>query len=91
MQLKANNTHGGDRRIDHITLIDTGEFYRSFKVSLSPDYDLLITSQPQKEDTNLIEQFGEDIIGLTDESLDKLRSMIRFIALNYVRRTLDIQ
>ena len=89
IQLKLTNTYGGDTRVDHITLRDTGEFYDSFKISLTPNYDLLITSQPQKDETNLLREFGEDIIGLTEESLNKIQSMVKFIAQNYVKQAIQ--
>ena len=76
---------GNSTRIDHITLKDTGAFYESIKVKLQRD-GLKIESEPQKEDTNLLEQFGEEILFLTPENfddfqknflLDDLRTSIR--------------
>ena len=60
---------GRDTRIDHITLRDTGEFHESVKVKLTSK-GILIDSQPQKEDTNLIDEFGEEILFVNDENLD---------------------
>jgi len=60
----------------HYTLFDTGEFYRSmFIVVLSDSF--VIDADPIKidengEKTNLFEEYGEGIIGLTDESKQKL-------------------
>lgn len=69
------------QRLDHITLKDTGEFYESFDVVPSLK-GFEITADPQKEDTNLIEAYGKDILGLTDESIKEL---IEFIAPYYSR------
>lgn len=77
------------QRTDHITLNDTGAFYSSFKVSLTSDYELLITSQPIKDNTNLLKEYGADIIGLTEDSLVRIRLMVKFIALNYIKRTIQ--
>lgn len=60
---------GRSTRIDHITLRDTGAFHKSVKVKLQSD-GLKIESEPQKEDTNLIDEFGEEILFLTPENLD---------------------
>ena len=76
---------GRDTRIDHITLRDTGAFHKSIKVKLQRD-GLKIESEPQKEDANLLEKFGEAILFLTPENfddfqknflLDDLRASIR--------------
>ena len=54
---------GGD-----IFLFDTGEFYESFKLIVKRTF-IEIEADPQKDDTNLLDDFGEDIVGLTDDSL----------------------
>jgi hypothetical protein len=54
---------------DRITLFDTGEFYQSFELIAKDGDDFFtIDADPEKEDSNLFEDFGEDIVGLTDES-----------------------
>lgn len=55
-----------NQRFDHITLKDTGDFYRSYKLSAKG----LITADPQKDDTNLVREFGADILTLSDEGMD---------------------
>ena len=55
----------------HITLFDTGEFYSTFVIIPGKDF-FEIDANPIREDTNLFEDFGEDIIGLNDESLQIL-------------------
>jgi len=72
-QLKSSGT--GDKKIDHITLKDTGEFYKSFRVKPSKK-GFKITANPNKDDTNLFTEFGVDIVGLTKESVFKLLDFI---------------
>lgn len=60
---------GRSTRIDHITLKDTGDFYKSVKVKLTRQ-GINIDSQPQKEDTNLIDEFGQAILFVNDENLN---------------------
>lgn len=59
------------QRTDHITLKDTGDFYASFTITIGEDA-FYIDANPVKDDTNLFTEWGEDIIGLTDESRDVL-------------------
>jgi len=66
---------GRDNRSDHITLKDTGEFYESIKVTLS-SRGVEISSRPQKDDTNLIDEFGEEILFLNEENLEAFRQDI---------------
>jgi len=61
---------------DRITLFDSGEFYNSFYIKVSGN-EIEILSDPIKDDgTNLLREFGEDILGLTEEDQDKLSEMI---------------
>jgi len=55
-------------RYDHITLKDTGEFYKSFRIIFTGDA-LQIVANPIKDDTNLFKEFGIDIVGLTEDSM----------------------
>jgi hypothetical protein len=64
---KAVKRIKGDR-IDHITLLDTEEFYKSFAIKVQ-NGGFLIIADGQKEDTNLLERYGKEILGLTDENL----------------------
>ncbi len=58
-----------------IDLHDTGVFYASFDLMVTFTF-IEITADPFKEDTNLFEEWGKDIVGLTQESKDKLRAML---------------
>ena len=57
---------------DHFTLYEDGDFYRSWRVMLDANADLIIDANTQKPDQDLADTFGPKIIGLTDESLTKL-------------------
>jgi hypothetical protein len=65
----------GDSRIDHITLKDTGAFYKSFKIKPNKK-GFKIIANPNKDDTNLFEEFGVDIVGLTKDNVFKLLDFI---------------
>ena len=56
---------------DVVTLRDTGDFYRSFDVTIEKD-GFIITSDSLKEGIDLTERWGEDIVGLTDMSKEAL-------------------
>ena len=55
----------------HITLFDTGQFYSTFVIIPGKDF-FEIDANPIREDANLFEDFGEDILGLNDENLQIL-------------------
>jgi len=59
------------QRYDHVTLKDTGAFYNSFAVIVGKDY-FLIDADPEKEDTNLLDIYGEDVLGLTEDSKQEI-------------------
>ena len=60
---------------DRTTLRDTGEFHSSIKVKLVRD-GIKIESDPIKEDTNLLEVYGEEILFLTEENLTEFRNVL---------------
>lgn len=66
---------GRDTRSDHITLRDTGAFHSSIKVRLERD-GIKIDSDPIKEDKNLLEVYGEEILFLTEENLTEFRNVL---------------
>lgn len=57
---------------EHYTLFDTGDFYKSMVILLGTNY-FEIDADPIKENANLFTKYGEGVIGLTEESLEKLR------------------
>lgn len=56
---------------DRVTLKDTGEFYESFDVRPFKG-GFRIEADAIKEDDDLTMEWGEDIIGLTEESKERL-------------------
>lgn len=60
---------------DRVTLFDTGAFYKSFRLILTR-FDFHIDAQAQKPNGNLFEEFGDDIIELSEESIDRVIEMI---------------
>jgi hypothetical protein len=70
-QIKARKGQPTDR----ITLKDTGEFYQSFKVDVREGV-ITINADAQKDDTNLFDEWGVDILGLTEESIKRLKPLI---------------
>jgi len=70
-------------------LFDTGKFYKSIKAmpelkGLDIDADFI------KEDVNLEEKFGKDIIGLTNENIEKLKEFIKPIILLNLKKELGL-
>lgn len=53
------------------TLNDTGAFWDSWKVAVLSGR-IIIDADPFKEDTNLFDEYGVDVLGLTDENLQVL-------------------
>ncbi len=53
---------------NRVTLLDTGEFYASFVVKPFKG-GFTIDADPNKDDTNLFDEWGDDIVGLNQENL----------------------
>ena len=64
------------QRTDIVTLLDTGEFYESMRVELSPDY-FQIEADTMKDGVNLEDRWSADILGLTDKNLQTLIDVLR--------------
>lgn len=61
---------------DRVTLKDTGEFYASFRIELRPG-ELEIVANPMKDGESLFTRWGEEVLGLTEENMQKLIEFIR--------------
>tara|TARA_R110000803_G_scaffold21326_1_gene53838 strand:- start:300 stop:758 length:459 start_codon:yes stop_codon:yes gene_type:complete len=73
VQMKMNGD--GDKRVDHITLIDSGGFYNSFIVAPSKK-GFKISSNPIMDDgTDLLDRFP-DVEGLTKENEEVLLAFV---------------
>ena len=72
--LKLNGD--GDKRIDHITLKDSGDFYRSVEV-IANQKGFKTEANPIKDDgTNLYNRFGSNIIKLNEKNTKLLIDFI---------------
>jgi hypothetical protein len=68
---------GRKKEGEHYTLFDSGEFYKSMVFLLGNNY-FQIDADPIKQNDNLFSKFGEGIIGLTEQSKEKLRVRLKF-------------
>jgi len=64
------------QRTDHITLLDTGAFYKSFTFHATGT-ELIFDADPIKKDesgeeSNLFDDFGIDVLGLNDDDTEKV-------------------
>lgn len=69
------------------TLFDTGKFYKSMFIRVMSD-QFTVNADGQKDDDNLFDKYGDEIIQFTDENLDKIKAIIRKSYLDYIRRIL---
>lgn len=62
-----------------VDLHDEGDLYRSFRIVIKPK-SFIIEADTDKGDTDLLQRYGKDVLGLTDEHLqiviDALRQKI---------------
>ena len=63
------------QRYDHVTLKDSGDFYRSFKIHVFSDY-IEIRVIDKSGNDSLIRRYGEDILGLDELNKTKLNQLI---------------
>lgn len=70
--------------VDRITLYNTGDFYNSFNVEVEKD-GFVISANTIKGQDDLQDRWGEDILGLTDESIEQLINEIIPQFINYIR------
>ena len=69
-------------------LFDTGDFYKSFFISYNSGL-LTIDANPFKDDTNLFNEYGVDILGLQEENIDKVIDAINFRFKNEVEKKIQ--
>lgn len=60
---------------DHVTLRDTGEFYASFRVFYDAD-TFEVTADGDKGDKNLFDVYGDNVLGLTEFNLERIKQLI---------------
>ena len=71
------------------TLDDTGDFYKSMYIVVLQD-SIVIEADPIKGEDNLFYKYGESIIGLTEENLERLREEIKKRYIKFVKKSLEI-
>jgi hypothetical protein len=72
---------------DRVTLKDSGDFYRSFNVQLRGD-EFIITADTLKTDNDLLDVWGDAILGLTDENLEIIIELAKDAVVHYIREYL---
>jgi hypothetical protein len=82
-------TDGRKRAGEPYDLNDTGDFYRSMFVSVFLD-SIIIDANAQKGNDNLFTKYGNAIIGLTDESFEKLKVKVLESYQKHLREVLQI-
>ena len=77
---------GGKKKFNtHYTLDDTGEFFRQMFVTVLNDSMIIDSDGADKSNgDNLFNKYGQGIIGLTDENMDKLVAILR---IKYIQKT----
>ena len=68
-----------------IDLFDDGIFYKSFKITLFPK-SFIMSADPNRGDSNLFDDWGEDVVGLTEESKQIVRDALRKKVQPIIRR-----
>lgn len=69
------------------TLNDTGAFYESMYVEVLKD-SIIINANPIKGDDNLFFKYGNGIIGLTNENIQKLTIEVKKRYIKEIKKTL---
>lgn len=65
------------QRYDHVTLRDTGDFYRSFEAKFDYAGDIIITANSIKDGKDITLRWGENTLGLTPQSILILKPINR--------------
>tara|TARA_R100000951_G_scaffold14390_1_gene11306 strand:+ start:748 stop:1191 length:444 start_codon:yes stop_codon:yes gene_type:complete len=80
-------SNGKKRMGEPYTLKDTGQFYRSMYVKVLNDSILIDADYTKMEDKNW---WSIDILGLTEENLEKYAEMVKKNFILYARRVLEL-
>lgn len=68
-------------------LYDTGEWYRSFKLVINnKDFEIKANTNIGDGNTNVFQEYGENVVGLTEKSICKLTDYIRERVIQEVKR-----
>lgn len=74
--------------VDRVTLKDTGAFYRSFEVFLDGQNNIGITAASVKDGTDILERWGENVLGLTSENKAKVSEVARPMLIELLRKNI---
>jgi len=66
-------------------LFNDGDFYDTFKINIGSNY-FTITANPIKDNNNLFDDFGANIVGLQQESKNKLTDLIKDVFISTIKR-----
>ena len=69
-------------------LLDSGDYYNSYKLKLGDGF-FVIDSDPQKEDNNLEDAYGDNLEGLQDKNLQKIIDVVRKKFIEEVRKEIS--
>jgi len=72
---------------DRVTLNDTGAFYESF-ITFFNGKDIVISANVVKDTSDLISDWGKEILGLNEDSLTLLRLKSKLILIPYIKKIL---
>ena len=72
------------QRIENVTLNDSGAFYDSFEVIVKDD-SFTINADGLKDEDDLFDIYGEDILGLTDDSFADLLKTIQDLVFEIIQ------
>ena len=83
---------GGTKKFNtHYTLEDTGEFFRQMFVIVLNDSMVIDSDGADKSNgDNLFTKYGQGIIGLTDENMEKLVAVLRVKYIQNTRKVLGL-
>jgi len=70
------NERSPSQPTNRVTLKDTGDFYKTWTVT-TKNGDIIIEADGDKDDKNLMDVYGEDIVGLIEENLQTLIDEIK--------------
>ena len=77
-----------EQRFDHITLLDSGDFYNSMEIAEKDTKSVVITADMQKADQNLEDRWP-DALGLTQESINNLRPLFQSLFMIEFRKVIN--
>jgi len=70
---------------DPIILFDGGDFYASFKIIVDNDGFTIEANEITDDGTSLTQRFGDDILGLTENSINELVEIITPFIIEAIR------